>query len=398
MSAPAHLHVDFDKPVGTIRPLHGVNLGPLSFHGVLDLSDRHRELAIPVTRLHDCPFAVPDTVDIHCIFPNFAADADDPASYRFAPTDDYIQSILDVGSQIVYRLGESIEHYTRRNYYVHPPADFAKWGRICVNIIRHYNDGWAGGFRHGIRYWEIWNEPWLTPKCWTGTRDDYFRLYAVTARAIKAHDPTLKVGGCSAGSDDYAAAFIEHCRQERLPLDFFSWHEYTQSLDTIPRRAHAFRRQLDAAGFTAAENHLNEWNYYPSADWTWMKDLPGEAPAVFEKQASEHGAAFIAATLCQMQDLPLDMANFYWGREGWWGLFDQFGRPRPNHAGMLAFRRMLDTPCRVQASGPIPILAGKDAAGTRRQVLVVNFDSPATEFVLNGQPFSLPAPGVKLFT
>jgi len=40
-----------------------------------------------------------------------------------------------------------------------PPKDFNKWARICVNIIRHYNDGWAGGYHWGIKYWEVWNEP-----------------------------------------------------------------------------------------------------------------------------------------------------------------------------------------------------------------------------------------------
>jgi hypothetical protein len=80
---------------------------------------------------------------------------------------------------------------------VHPPKDFDRWARVCVNIIRHYNEGWADGFRHNIRYWEIWNEPDLMPPSpmWTGTAEEYFRLYAVAAEAIKAHDSALKVGG-----------------------------------------------------------------------------------------------------------------------------------------------------------------------------------------------------------
>jgi hypothetical protein len=108
------------------------------------LSPQVKELGFPLTRLHDCPYMAPETVDVHAIFPLFDADPADPKNYRFAMTDDYIQSILDCGSQIVYRLGESIEHTTRRKYHIHPPRDFAKWAAICVNIIRHYNDGWAG--------------------------------------------------------------------------------------------------------------------------------------------------------------------------------------------------------------------------------------------------------------
>src|SRR6516164_1813927 len=139
----ARLEVDFGSASGAIRPLNGVNGGPLMMNGWLDLSATYKELAFPLTRLHDCPYAVPETVDVHSIFPIFDADPLDPNNYRFAMTDDYIQAILDTGSQVVYRLGESIEHYTRRRYHVHPPKDFAKWAQVCVNIVRHYNQGWA---------------------------------------------------------------------------------------------------------------------------------------------------------------------------------------------------------------------------------------------------------------
>ncbi|MBI4578450.1 MAG: hypothetical protein HY718_02035 [Planctomycetes bacterium] len=48
--------------------------------------------------------------------------------------------------------------------------DFAKWAKICVNIIRHYNEGWADGFHYNIRYWEIWNEPNVGNSMRSGTR------------------------------------------------------------------------------------------------------------------------------------------------------------------------------------------------------------------------------------
>src|SRR5947207_7238831 len=104
----AMITIDFARPQGIIRPLHGVNLGPLNNHGTLDVSSHHRELGIPFTRLHDCTYYVRDVADIHCIFRNFDADPTHAENYSFAETDDYIQSILNVGSQIVYRLGQSI--------------------------------------------------------------------------------------------------------------------------------------------------------------------------------------------------------------------------------------------------------------------------------------------------
>ena len=102
--------VDCSKTVGTLRPLLGVNSGPIPAGGTLDLSDRFRELGVTLTRLHDCHWPNPEVVDVHTIFPDPAADPSRPQSYRFERTDDYVRSILDVRSAIIYRLGESIEH------------------------------------------------------------------------------------------------------------------------------------------------------------------------------------------------------------------------------------------------------------------------------------------------
>jgi len=123
------LDVDLAARTGAIKPVHGVNFGPISNAGWTDNSDMFKELAFPYVRLHDCPTAAAETVDVHGIFPLFHLDENDPRNYRFAITDDYIQSIIDAGCGIVYRLGESLEHHTRRKYFVHPPKDFRKWPR-----------------------------------------------------------------------------------------------------------------------------------------------------------------------------------------------------------------------------------------------------------------------------
>src|SRR4051794_7984798 len=68
------LEADFGQTNGLIRPLHGVNLGPLCYRGTVDLSAYHRELAVPLTRLHDVSWVNAEAVDIHTIFPDFHND------------------------------------------------------------------------------------------------------------------------------------------------------------------------------------------------------------------------------------------------------------------------------------------------------------------------------------
>jgi hypothetical protein len=112
----------------------------------------------------------------------------------FAATDDYISAIVKVGSPILYRLGESIEH-TQRKYRVYPPKDFAKWADVCCSIIKHYNEEWAGGSRYDIRYWEIWNEP-----NWQFTPDFYAQLLMAASRAIHRADPQAQIVGLGGAS------------------------------------------------------------------------------------------------------------------------------------------------------------------------------------------------------
>ena len=233
----AELRIDAAREAGKIRPLHGVNSGPLNCGETLDLSDFHRQIAPPLVRLHDCNWPNGDVVDIHAVFPDFRADATRPESYRFDRSDDYLRPIFAAGSNVVYRLGESIEH-SKKKYHVHPPADPQQWAAICTGIIRHYNEGWANGFQYNIRYWEIWNEPENRPAMWTGDDQQYFRLYSTAAKAIKARFPKLMVGGPAVGytgavkdgrfePGEFIVKFLEHCKRDSAPLDFFSWHIYT---------------------------------------------------------------------------------------------------------------------------------------------------------------------------
>jgi beta-xylosidase len=93
--------------------------------------------------------------------------------------------------------------------------------------VKHYSGGWDNGFQHQIRYWEIWNEP-DGEACWSGTPEEYYKLYATTARAIKNYDPSLKVGGPTlAGSIEFLEGFLKYCHEHGVPVDFVSWHRYS---------------------------------------------------------------------------------------------------------------------------------------------------------------------------
>lgn len=386
-AAPAaEIVVDWAQPAGEFRAVHGANFGPLCANGTVDLTPFHRALALPVTRLHDIPWTYGEVVDIHTLFPDFRADPTDPASYDFRRTDDYLRGVTNTGARIVFRLGESIEH-TPVKYWVHPPPDFAKWAEICAGVVRHCNEGWAGGLRLGIRDWEVWNEPENQPACWTGSDGDYFRLYEVTARTLKSLWPELRVGGPAVGNTGrlvngtlepsrFLTHFLAFCRARALPLDFFSWHCYADDPDEFVARARAIRTLLDSQGYTNTPSHLNEWNYLPRGDWAPM--LPagqGESrERMFAAIGGAEGAAFAAAALLRLQDAPVEMANYFSADNQGFGLFTPAGAPRLNYHAFLAFRELLDMPVRVAVQGDgeagLTPAAGRSRAGEELRVLI----------------------------
>lgn len=389
----AELRIDCAKEIGTIRPLHGINGGPVENQGLIDLSAYHSQIKVPLTRLHDCNWPVSDSVDIHTIFPNFNADPSLPANYDFTRTDAYIKSVLATGSGIVYRLGENIEHGPDKRRS-RPPADAGKWAQICIGIISHYNDGWANGRHDNIRYWEIWNEPENRPNCWSGTDEDYFKLYAVASKAIKARFPEIRIGGPAVGNtgrvekgvfapSEFTTKFIDYCKHESLPLDFFSWHIYTDDPRDVLVEAKGVRDLLDRAGLNKVESHLNEWNYLPEKDWgPVVKDGQGEKRENFYARAGgPEGASFVACVLEGLQDVPIDAANFFSGNSQSFGLFNVHGVPKKPFYAFKAFASLLETPVRLQTKGGVAgrlgVCAGTNGDHSEIRVMLSNFSNRA---------------------
>ena len=356
--------VAISEPAGNIKPLQGVNNGPEGYGSLVDVSPAYRDLAVPYVRLHDPNWPHPREVDIPQVFPDFSADPDDPEAYDFRRTDAYLQKIVDTGARIIYRLGVSIEH-TERKYYTDPPSDFAKWARICLGIVKHYNYGWSGGYRDRVAYWEVWNEADIGVAMWSGTPEQYFELYEATSSLLKAYDPGIKVGGPATARYEPphpAAAFLErflaHCRTHDCPLDFVSWHKYAVDPRIIEAHAHEVRSLLERYGYGGVESHLNEWNYGP-ADWDiWGAGRELARRRAFELQKGEVGAAFIAATLTLLQDGGVDVATYYDGQPMalFCGLFDYYGVRQKAFYAIRAFRQLLDYPGRVHAE-----ISGGDA-------------------------------------
>lgn len=390
------IELDFSKTEGTIKPLNGVNGGPLSERGWVDLSPYYRELGIKMVRLHDVPWTFDDAVNPNYVFPRFDLDPDRPQNYDFFQTDWYLQSIVSLGIGIIYDLGPTAEFPKLPRRHNHPPKDFNKWARICVNMIKHFNGGWADGHHFNIRYWEIWNEP-NHAGFWAGTPQQYYQLYEITAKAIKNYDPTLKVGGpaLAEGSlprtQKFLEGFLKYCKSHNVPLDFLSWHEYGAAGITpfdIYLTTRKIRDLLDQYGFANTESVLDEWSYRPGHRESSDVNAFGN-PMYVERLARKNqgvtGAAYDASVLILLQDSPVNIANFYHGATiPFFGMFDEYGIPHKTFYAFKAFKFLLDTPERVATARPAPSgptsIAGLSPDKRQATILISNYGTECNHY------------------
>ncbi|MGB9236961.1 MAG: glycosyl hydrolase family 39 [Terriglobales bacterium] len=177
-------------------------------------------------------------VRFHAIFHDevevYDEDAQGHPTYNFSYVDQIYDGLLASGVRPFVELsfmpqklaadkGALHSFWYRPN--VSPPKDYAKWDDMIRQFIRHLVD------RYGIGevsqwYFEVWNEPNLD--FWAGNpkQATYFEMYDHTARAIKSVNARLRVGGPATAQAAWADAFIRHCSENNVPVDFVSSHVY----------------------------------------------------------------------------------------------------------------------------------------------------------------------------
>ncbi|MFK4836471.1 beta-xylosidase [Microbacterium sp. ZW T2_14] len=313
--------------------------------------------------------------------------------YTFAYVDKVFDAILATGARPFVELGfmpRELATQTETLFWwkahCSPPTDMGAWVDLVTATVEHWIE------RYGIdevRTWpfEVWNEPNLVPHFWTGTRTEYFQLYEATAKALKAIDPELKVGGPSSSvfvpdsrydgeyhdrSVEAATAeaadpdalpwkpvwiheLIAYCAERDLPLDFLSTHLYptdyafdTQGVgQSISRDRDATRNDLEVmrrviadSPYPEAELHVTEWSTSPSSR-DHMHD-------------TVYAAAYIARALLQCHSLADSIS--YWTFtdvfeeggggigpfHGGFGFVNEQGIHKPTFHAMAALNRLGD--------------------------------------------------------
>jgi xylan 1,4-beta-xylosidase len=194
---------------------------------------------------------------------------------------------------------------------VTPPRDMQKWADFIRAFTLHVQERY-GHDEVKTWYFEVWNEPNLDG-FWAGTQQQYFDLYAASARAIKSVSADYKVGGPGTAGCGWVKEFTHFCQTNGAPVDFVSTHTYgveSGYLDVTATRGTALsrnpnsifgevkmvRQQIAESAFPKLELHFTEWSssYTPADPF----------------HDSYHSAAYILDKLKKCGDAPQSMS--YW--------------------------------------------------------------------------------------
>lgn len=139
---------------------------------------------------------------------------------------------------------------------VSPPKDWDRWAALVTDLVGHLVQRYGLDEVRDRWSFEVWNEPNLEV-FWSGTRDEFWRLYDVTVNAVRAVDDQLVVGGPSTAAAGWVDGLLEHVASSGAPVDFVSTHTYGNApLDV--------RATLARHGREDAQIWWTEWGVSPT--------------------------------------------------------------------------------------------------------------------------------------
>lgn len=214
---------------------------------------------------------------------------------------------------------------------VTPPKNYDKWAALIRNLTEHFTERY-GADEVKTWYFEVWNEPNLSPGFWSSTREEYFKLYKYSVNAIKSVNPSYRVGGPGTAGAAWEPEMIEFCTKNNLPIDFISTHSYGVKQGYLDEHGNSgtvlakepmsvsgdvlqSRKEISQSSKPNLELHYTEW----SASYTPADPI----------HDSYHEAAYILQKLKQVGNAANSMS--YWV---FTDIFEESGpRFEPFHGG-----------------------------------------------------------------
>lgn len=333
----------------------------------------------------------------------FRIDAQGKEQYNFQYIDalfDYLQS---VGIKPFVELGfmpSAMASGTKTIFWwrgnVTPPRDYAQWERLIKALTVHWTERY-GKAEVASWYFEVWNEPNLDG-FWAGSQDEYFKLYAHAARAVKSVDASYRVGGPGTAGAAWIPEMIGYASKNRVPLDFVSTHSYGVNqgfLDEFGTTGTVLspdamavtndvlknRKEIAASSMPKLELHYTEWSSsYTPSDPTHDSY---HQPAYILKKLKQSAGAVQSMSYWVFTDIFEEAGPRFEAFHGGFGLMNTQGIKKPAYFAYQFLNQLGD---RELKNGDQDSTATLDAKGNA-QVLLWDYSHTLPEGINNQQYF-----------
>ncbi|OGJ22458.1 MAG: hypothetical protein A2804_02855 [Candidatus Pacebacteria bacterium RIFCSPHIGHO2_01_FULL_46_10] len=294
-------------------------------------------------------------------------------TFHWEKFDLIISDILAVGAKPYISLSYTPMLLAPNGDITGTPTDWGAYQLVIQKTVEHLSKD------RGIDnvMYEVWNEPDLFGGWKTYGPKNYLTLYSYAAHgADTAADngaKPFKFGGpaITALYKNWFDNVLKFASDNRLRLDFFSWHRYDREIDVYQKDVAHAKEWLDAyPQYPTLEFHITEWGHDPKNDAGYDG---GYGAAHTAAVASEMMGSIQRGFVFEIQDSADPAGKQYWGR---WGLFtsqSSGSRQKPRYAALRLIDRIGDQ--RLQLLGKGTWVKGMAARlGDAVTVVLANFD------------------------
>ena len=265
------------------------------------------------------------------------------------------------------------------------PRDLKQWADFVESGLRHHVARFG---REEMRTWyfECWNEPNLSG-FFDGSKEDFFRLWSATWKAVKSVDSEFRFGGPSTARGEWIPEFLDWTSADGTLPDYIISHVYNNDSESAPLSPfdgpashrvkdsphfasgviRGLRAELDSRDFQG-EVHWNEWgrSWFPHDP---LREGGLEAAFIVKTMAEVSQEADQFAFWC-LSDI-YDQIGFQSSEfQGHYGLLSPHGLRKPGWFAHTLLNRLGTSRLPVTGgNGLCDAIATSEPNGTRSMII-----------------------------
>jgi len=298
-----------------------------------------------------------------------------PGNYDFSRLDQAVNSILLTGAKPMLSLSYTTADMAKDGQNAGEPKDWNQWYGLVKATAYHYS---VEKNISGI-YYEVWNEPDLFGGWHYGKNPNYSTLYVQTAKAVAdgAGRSFYKVGGpaITAYYTNWMKAMFAAASNNRVRLDFISWHKYSKNIEDYNKDFESLNQLLPSyPEYFDIERIITEVGPNPEPDVWYDNKMSGiHLMAMTTNLAGKIHRAFSFE--------PVDGPSPRSDKSTGWGMIthpNNGQKPKPRYYAMQFLNQMDGQRITSFGNGSWVSAIASKTSSSSFQILLVNYDPRGT--------------------